>query len=180
MTCHLSRLGYSALLLLLMWQDCKSGPQALLIPGTTSDLLRGTNGCSISVGFTQIILNKPEKSQALPSHETVSPNRFCLLGKLNFRLFSSPEAQLSRLCSTGSELPRDSCDLPEPQASTGFAGEPEITRAKASWPHSQGCTLKSHLSIREYPCTGDTPQTAASRRFMDFPFVGRNLQHFNL
>lgn len=70
---------------------------------------------------------------------------FALLGKLNFRLFCSPEAQLSRLCSAGSALPRDSCDLPEPWAWTGLTGEPEITRAKAPWPHSRICTLKSHL-----------------------------------
>lgn len=96
MTCHPSRLGYSALLLLLMWQDCKSGPQALLIPGTTSDLLRGTNGCSISVGFTQIILNKPEKSQALPSHETVSPNRFCSFGKAEFQAVFLPRGTVEQ------------------------------------------------------------------------------------
>lgn len=71
---------------------------------------------------------------------------FALLAKLNFRLFSSPEAQLRVLCSTGSTLPRDSCDPPEPWASTGLPAEPELTGAKAPWPHSQVCPLKSHLS----------------------------------
>lgn len=69
-----------------MWQDCKSGPQALLALGTTSDLLRGTNGCSISVGFTQIILNKPEKS----------PNRFYSFGKAEFQAVFLPRGTVEQ------------------------------------------------------------------------------------
>lgn len=106
-----------------------------------SDLLRGTNGCSISVRLTQIILNKPGKSQTLPCHETVSPNRFYSLGKAEFQAVFLPRgtaewAVQHWLC----------CDFPEPWASTGLTGELELTRAKAPWPHSQVCTLKSHLS----------------------------------
>lgn len=65
-------------------------PQALLTLGTMSDLLRRTNGCSISVGLTQINLNKPGKSLALPSHETVSPNRFCTFEKAEFQAVFLP------------------------------------------------------------------------------------------
>lgn len=148
MSCQAS-MGYSALLLLPV-QGCKSvvgtDPRALLTLGTMSDPLRGTNGCSAAVGLTQIILNQPEKSQARSSHETVSPGRFCSLGKAEFQAVFLPRGTAEHavqhwLLSAQGQL--------GPSWAMGFhwaSWEPELARAKAPWLHSQVCPLKSHLS----------------------------------